>query len=111
LPTIAALADRAPAMQAASRAAGTAVCATARQPAVVGTPAMSIRSLTASRTPLAECGIRLMNVPIWTNVAGAGQAVDVTAHAVALTSTGPAGSRSPQRSRSALRRSWDRDAT
>jgi hypothetical protein len=56
-------AARAPAMQAASAAAGPAVSATARLPAVVGTPLTSIRSLTASRMPPAACGIRVMKVP------------------------------------------------
>src|SRR3954470_7634051 len=46
-------AARAPARQGASAAAGWAVSARARQPAVVGSPAMSMRSLTASRGPVA----------------------------------------------------------
>ena len=50
-PTIRAPASRAPARQAASRPAGTALSATARHPAVVGSPTMSMRSLTARRTP------------------------------------------------------------
>ena len=55
LPTIraspASTAARRPARQAASAAAGGAARATPRQPAVVGSPAMSIRSLTATRVP------------------------------------------------------------
>src|SRR6201996_7029710 len=47
----AAMAARSPARQAASRAAGRAALATGREPAVVGSPAMSIRSLTATRGP------------------------------------------------------------
>src|SRR3954469_20239231 len=46
-------AARAPARQGASAEAGSAVWAPARQPAVVGTPAMSMMSLTASRGPVA----------------------------------------------------------
>ena len=50
-PTMRAPAARAPARQAASLGAGSARSATARQPAVVGWPSMSMRSLTARRTP------------------------------------------------------------
>ena len=52
LPTIRAPAARAPDRQAASRGAGFATCSTAREPAVVGIPSTSMRSLTASRVPL-----------------------------------------------------------
>src|ERR1700691_1659592 len=45
------IAARNPARQAASRSAGRARSATGREPAVVGSPAMSIRSLTATRGP------------------------------------------------------------
>ena len=45
-------AARRPARQTASAAAGSASRATARQPAVVGSPAMSSRSLTATRSPV-----------------------------------------------------------
>ena len=64
LPTMRAPAALAPARQAASRMAGTASLATARHPAVVGTPSMSIRSFTASRTPGPEASNRVMNVDI-----------------------------------------------
>src|SRR5580693_1833969 len=62
LPTMAAPAAPAPAMQAASRAAGAAVSASALQPAVVGTPAMSMTSFTAIRGPLPGRSSRLINV-------------------------------------------------
>src|SRR5580693_1908372 len=62
LPTMAAPDARAPAMQAASRAAGAAVSASALQPAVVGTPAMSMTSFTAIRGPLPGQSSRLINV-------------------------------------------------
>ena len=42
--------------------AGAAVAASARLPAVVGTPATSIRSLTANRIPSPEVGSRVMKV-------------------------------------------------
>ena len=51
LPTTRAPATRRPARQAASVAAGTAASASTRDPAVVGTPAMSMRSFTATRGP------------------------------------------------------------
>ena len=47
----AAAAARSPARQEASLAAGAACAATARDPAVVGSPATSMRSLTATRRP------------------------------------------------------------
>ena len=50
LPTITASLARMPARQAASASAGTAVRATAAQPAVVGTPTRSMASLTATRS-------------------------------------------------------------
>jgi hypothetical protein len=50
-PTICAPAARSPARQGASAAAGTAASASTRDPAVVGTPAMSMRSFTATRGP------------------------------------------------------------
>src|SRR6204780_693500 len=62
LPTMAASAARAPAMHAASRAAGSAIAATALQPAVVGTPATSMTSLTAMRGPLPGWSSRGMEV-------------------------------------------------
>ena len=61
-PTMRAPAARAPARQAASRWAGTARSATARQPAVVGSPSMSMRSLTAKRVPFPAVSKRVMNV-------------------------------------------------
>src|SRR5215469_15539083 len=51
LPTICAPAARRPARQAASWPAGTAASATTRDAAVVGVPATSIRSFTATRSP------------------------------------------------------------
>ncbi len=63
-PTMRAPAARAPARQAASAPAGTASLATARHPAVVGTPSMSMRSLTANRTPGPDVSKRVMNVDI-----------------------------------------------
>src|ERR1700744_1956924 len=51
-PCPASIAARSPARQAASRSAGRAASATGREPAVVGSPAMSIRSLTATRGPV-----------------------------------------------------------
>src|SRR5579863_3329036 len=48
----AAIAARSPARQAASRSAGRAWSATGREAAVVGRPAMSMRSLTATRGPV-----------------------------------------------------------
>jgi hypothetical protein len=47
---------------------GRAVSASARLPAVVGTPSTSIRSLTASRMPVMSrvCASRVMNVDIGT---------------------------------------------
>ena len=62
LPTIRAPAARAPARHAASAVAGAAPRPTARDPAVVGTPATSMRSLTASRGPAPAVSIRVMNV-------------------------------------------------
>ena len=53
-----------PAMHGASRRRGAAASATARLPAVVGTPAMSMRSLTASRIPVSAWDSRVMNVAI-----------------------------------------------
>jgi hypothetical protein len=64
LPTIRAPAARAPARHGAPRSAAAAVAASARLPAVVGTPATSIRSLTASRAPLPDPGTRVMKVAI-----------------------------------------------
>src|SRR5215469_17836999 len=64
LPTMAASAARAPAMQAASLVAGAAILASALQPAVVGTPMTSIRSLTAIRGPLPGWSSRVINVAI-----------------------------------------------
>ncbi len=64
LPTMRASAARAPARQAASRAAGVATSATARQPAVVGTPATSMRSLTARRGPVPDPPMAVMKVDI-----------------------------------------------
>jgi len=61
-PTIRASAARAPARQAASATAGVAVLATARHPAGVGTPATSMRSLTASRGPAPVASRVVMNV-------------------------------------------------
>ncbi len=49
---------------AASRAAGTARSATARHPAVVGSPSMSIRSFTARRTPVPDVSYLVMKVVI-----------------------------------------------
>src|SRR5690242_17269698 len=62
LPTIRAPAARAPARHAASAVAGAALCSTARDPAVVGTPATSMMSLTASRGPGPDVSILVMNV-------------------------------------------------
>jgi hypothetical protein len=64
LPTITAPAARAPAKHAASRSAGQARSATALQPAVVGTPRTSIRSLTAIRGPLPGWSSRVIKVAI-----------------------------------------------
>ena len=64
LPTIRAPAARAPARQAASAVAGAALRSTARDPAVVGTPATSMMSLTASRGPAPAVSSLVMNVPI-----------------------------------------------
>src|ERR1700683_4571382 len=60
LPTMAASAARAPAMHAASRAAGSAIAATALQPAGVGTPAASVTSFTPGRGPLPGWSSRVM---------------------------------------------------
>ena len=62
LPTMRTPAARAPASNGASAAAGLARSATARHPAVVGTPSMSMRSFTASRTPVPPSSKRVMNV-------------------------------------------------
>src|SRR5579864_5353177 len=64
LPTIRAPAARAPARHAASAVAGAAPRSTARDPAVVGTSATSMRSLTASRGPVPVLAILVMNVLI-----------------------------------------------
>src|SRR5207302_40678 len=61
-PTMRASAARAPAMQRASFSAGAAASATARQPAVVGTPSTSMRSLTASLGPRPDESNWAMNV-------------------------------------------------
>src|SRR4051794_17702138 len=55
-------AARAPARQTASASAGLALRATARQPAVVGTPSTSTMSLTASRGPSPPRSSLVMNV-------------------------------------------------
>src|SRR5436305_7114861 len=62
LPTIRAPAARAPARHAASAAAGAAVRSTAGDPAVVGTPATSMMSLTASRGPVPVVSSVVMNM-------------------------------------------------
>lgn len=65
LPTNRAPAVLAPAMQAASETAILASSATARHPAVVGTPDTSMRSLTASKGPLPGPGsIGVMKIDI-----------------------------------------------
>lgn len=51
-----------PVRQAASVSAGAAVRSMARQPAEVGRPAMSIKSLTATLMPLWPIGVRVMKV-------------------------------------------------
>ena len=62
LPTNRAPAARRPARQAASAEAASAVRSTARHPAVVGTPSMSMRSFTATRGPSPEVSSFVMNV-------------------------------------------------
>src|SRR3984885_15327650 len=62
LPTTRAPAARRPARQAASAPAGMAVSARTRDPAVVGMPAMSMRSLTATRGPGPVLSKDAMNV-------------------------------------------------
>jgi hypothetical protein len=64
LPTIRASAALAPARHAASRSAGFAMRSSAREPPVVGVPAMSMMSLTARRGPLPVGSSRVMNVLI-----------------------------------------------
>lgn len=62
LPTRRASAARAPARQDASRSAATAVRSTARQPAVVGAPATSMMSFTATRGPSPTASRGVMKV-------------------------------------------------
>ncbi len=64
LPTIRAPASRAEATTAASIWAGSAISATTGHPAVVGTPATSMQSLTASRGPSPSLASRSTQVPI-----------------------------------------------
>src|SRR5579863_723063 len=68
LPTIRAPASRADETTAASATAGSAISATTGQPAVVGSPAMSMQSFTASRGPAplpsASAAMRITQVPI-----------------------------------------------
>src|SRR5580693_6866205 len=61
-PTTCPPAARSPARQAASLIAGTAASASTRDPAVVGTPAISIRSFTATRWPDPVTGNDVMKV-------------------------------------------------
>jgi hypothetical protein len=64
LPTILAPESRAVATTAASFAAGSAISATTGHPAVVGTPATSMQSFTASRGPAPSGAIRTIHVPM-----------------------------------------------
>jgi hypothetical protein len=63
-PAIRAPCSRADATTAASLAAGSAISATTGHPAVVGTPATSMQSLTASRGPAPSGAIRTIHVPM-----------------------------------------------
>src|SRR5579859_2399307 len=69
----AAIAARSPARQAASRAAGRALSATGREPAVVGRPAMSMRSLTATRGPVPGAVSEMIQVATTDSLSPRGQ--------------------------------------
>src|SRR6516164_3844641 len=64
LPTMRAPASRADATTAASLWAGSAISATTGQPAVVGNPATSMQSFTASRGPAPSGANRTIQVPM-----------------------------------------------
>src|SRR5438067_10402621 len=91
LPTIRAPAARAPARHAASANAGVASSATALQPAVVGTPSTSMRSLTARWTPSPDVSNRVMNVLIDRRQDSVAAAASITRPVAQSSSSEPTG--------------------